>query len=208
MAELAVYNQEGTKVGETKLSSVFEAKMNRDLVYQVVLAQMANQRKIIAHTKTRGEVSGGGKKPWAQKGTGRSRQGSIRSPLWKGGGVAFGPRNTKVYKQKVNQKMRKLALLQVFSEKAKNNFLIVLDTISMEKPKTKILQSIIAKLPVQNARTLLVLPKNEKAVVLASRNIPKFETRSVQDLNILDVISAKFIILQKDVIPLLEEKFK
>ena len=207
MADLTIYNQEGAKVGEAKLSAVFDAKMNYDLVHQVVLAQKANQRKIIAHTKTRGEVSGGGRKPWAQKGTGRARHGSIRSPLWKGGGVAFGPRNTKVYKQKVNEKMRKLALLQLLSRKAKDNLLIALDTIVMEKPKTKILKLMVAKLPLQNARTLLVLSKNEKAVVLASRNIPKFETRNVQDLNVLDVVSAKFIILQKDTIPLLEKKF-
>ncbi|MDP2637049.1 MAG: 50S ribosomal protein L4 [bacterium] len=207
MVEVAVYNQEGLKTGEAKLSSLFEAKLNRDVVQQAVVAQNANARRLIAHTKTRGEVSGGGRKPWAQKGTGRARHGSIRSPLWKGGGVTFGPRSDRVYKQKVNKKVKKLALLQLLSEKARHNFIVLIDSFSMEKPKTKVMEQLLSKLPLGSAKTLLVLAKNEKAVVAASRNIRRVQVTMAQDLNALDVVSAKFVVFEKDALPVLEKMF-
>lgn len=207
MTEVAVYNQEGLKTGEAKLSALFEAKLNRDVVQQAVVAQKANERHLIAHTKTRGEVSGGGRKPWAQKGTGRARHGSIRSPLWKGGGVAFGPRNDRVYKQKVNKKVKKLALQQVLSEKARANLILVIDSFSMEKPKTRVMEQLLQKLPLGSARTLLVLAKNEKAVVAASRNIARIAATTAQDLNTVDIVSVKFVIFEKDALSVLEKMF-
>src|SRR3989344_2772080 len=137
--EIAVYNQQGKKMEETiKLpKEIFEVPMNADLVHQVLISQTANKRQVSAHTKTRGEVRGGGRKPWRQKGTGRARHGSTRSPIWKGGGVSGGPRNDKNYERTIPQKMRRRALHMVLSEKVKNNLLVVIDSLDMEKAKTK-----------------------------------------------------------------------
>lgn len=196
--ETQVYNQAGEVTGKVTLpEAVFGAKLSKDLVFQVTVAQKANLRQPIAHTKNRGEVRGGGKKPWAQKGTGRARHGSIRSPLWKGGGVAFGPRNDRVYKQKVNKKMAKLALFQLLSEKAKQNLLLVIDSFPMEKPKTKLFKSYIEKLPSKNERTLLILPTAQKSLVLAAKNIPWMRTTTVQTLNASDILFSKFIVFDK-----------
>lgn len=196
--EAQVYNLIGEATGKVTLSpDVFGTKLNTDLVYQVALAQKANQRKPVAHTKNRGEVSGGGKKPWAQKGTGRARHGSIRSPLWKGGGVAFGPRNDRVYKQKVNRKMAKLALFQILAEKARQNLLFLIEVPVFEKPNTKMFTSFVEKLPVGKQKTLLVLLGPAKAVVLSARNISFMNTVPVQTLNVTDLLSAKFVIFDK-----------
>src|SRR3989338_5905457 len=124
-----VYNQEGKEEGTTVLpKEIFDVKMNADLVHQVFISHTANQRQNSAHTKNRGEVRGGGRKPWRQKGTGRARHGSIRSPIWKGGGVSGGPRNEKNWEKEIPKKMRRSALFMVLSEKAKNNLVLVLDT--------------------------------------------------------------------------------
>lgn len=205
MASIAVYNQEGLKTGEQKLSARFDAKLNTDVVQQAVLAHRANARRLIAHTKNRGEVRGGGRKPWAQKGTGRARQGSIRSPLWKGGGVAFGPRSDRVYKQKLNRKVRKLALLQVFSEKARKNLVLAIDPILMEKPKTKDMQLLLKKLPVEHAKTLLVLASDKKAVIRAARNIAQLKAITLGNLNVLEMVAAKFVVFETDALPVLEK---
>ena len=144
------YDQTGKELSQTRLpAEVFGIEINHDLVHQVVVSQMANRRQIIAHTKDRGEVSGGGRKPWRQKGTGRARHGSIRSPLWRHGGVTFGPTKERVFKKKINTKMKRGALLMVLSEKAKNNFLILLDKLELENAKTKLMAKILEKLPIK-----------------------------------------------------------
>lgn len=204
--EVEVYNQTGEKTGKLELSpAVFGAKLSKDLVFQVALAQMANLRKPIAHSKNRAEVSGGGKKPWAQKGTGRARQGSIRSPLWKGGGAAFGPRNERVYKQKVNKKMAKLALFQLLSEKARQNLLLAVEPLSLAAPKTKLFTSFLEKLPLKEKRTLLVLPQAERSVVLAAKNIPWMNTKTLQTLSASDILSSHFIIFDKTALDMLQK---
>src|SRR3989339_770912 len=130
--KVPVYNQKGETVSEMELpKEILEVSPNPDLVHHVVVAQQANRRQIIAHTKTRGEVRGGGKKPWRQKGTGRARHGSIRSPLWKGGGVTFGPRNDRVYEQDINRKMRRKALMVILSDKARTNTLLIVDALNL-----------------------------------------------------------------------------
>jgi len=139
------YNQQGEITGQIELpSDLFEVKINPDLVYQVVITQMANQRQGNAHTKDRGEVSGGGKKPWRQKGTGRARHASNRSPIWRHGGVVFGPRNDKIYGGKINKKMRRKALAMVLSAKLASDLLIVIDDLSLNQPKTKEMAAIIS----------------------------------------------------------------
>ena len=203
-----VYNQEGKEVGTTLLpKEIFDVKISPDLVHQVVVSQMANRRKVIAHTKTRAEVRGGGRKPWRHKGTGRARVGSIRSPLWKGGGVIFGPRKERVFKKEIPKKMKRLALFMVLSGKIKNNLLILLDKLKIEKPKTKEMTEIFKKIPCKNESSLIALPELNKNLILAARNIPDIETIQAKDLNALDLLSFKYLIMPKEAIKLVKETF-
>ncbi|MBZ9572816.1 50S ribosomal protein L4 [Patescibacteria group bacterium] len=202
------YNQEGKKTGQTRLpKEIFDIEINPDLVHQVVVSQMANRRQRIAHTKERGEVRGGGRKPWVQKGTGRARAGSIRSPLWKGGGVTFGPRKEKVFKKKIPKKMKRKALLMVLSGKAKNNLLVLMDKLKIEKPKTRQISEILNKLPCKTQNTLIVLSEVNRNLILAARNIPKVETIEARNLNSLDLLSFKYLIIPKDTIKVIKETF-
>lgn len=202
------YNQLGEKIGQTRLPrEIFDIKMNPDLVHQVLVSQMSNRRQGTAHTKDRSEVRGGGKKPWRQKGTGRARHGSIRSPLWKGGGVTFGPRKNKNYKKAIPIKMRRKALFMVLSEKSRKNLLIILDKLEFEKPKTKTMVKILSKLPCKDTSRLLALPKLEKNIILSSRNIPQTETIESRNLNILDLLNFKYLVLPKESIKTIQETF-
>ena len=210
-----LYNQQGEKAGEILLpKEIFDIKLNSDLVHQVVVSQMANRRQGSAHTKTRADVRGGGKKPWRQKGTGRARHGSIRSPIWRGGGVTFGPSKEKIFKKKIPQKMKRKALLMVLSEKVKSNLLIFLDKLKLEKVKTKLIIEII-KAQSQNLKDnskkresfLITLPKIDKNVILATNNIPKVTTIQAKDLNCLDILTYKYLIIPKDSIKIIKETF-
>jgi large subunit ribosomal protein L4 len=206
--QVKVYNQEGKETGKVRLpKEIFGVPLNEDLVHQVVVSQMANRRQVLAHTKDRGEVKGGGRKPWRQKGTGRARAGSIRSPLWKGGGVTFGPRKEKVFKKRIPKKMRRKALLMVLSAKAKNNLLILLDKLKIEKPKTKEMAKILEKLPPKGKNCLIALPEMDKKIILATRNIPKVETIQAKDLNPLDLLSFKYLLLPKDSVKVIKDTF-
>lgn len=201
-----VYNQKGEEAGTTLLpKEIFDVKLNSDTVYQVAVSQAANQRKILANTKDRGEVSGGGKKPWRQKGTGRARHGSIRSPIWKGGGVALGPKKERVFKKKINIKMRKRALSMVLSQKLKNNLLIIIDDLKLEKAKTKLIQDILKKLPSKNQSTLIALPERNKNIILAGRNVPGTEIVQAKEMNCLKLLSFKYLILPKNAIKVIKE---
>ncbi len=203
-----IFEQNGKKIGETLLpKEIFEVKVNPDLVHQVVVAQMANRRKVIAHTKTRGEVSGGGKKPWAQKHLGRARHGSIRSPLWRHGGVTFGPRKERVFKKKIPTKMKRKALFMVLSAKAKNNLLILLENLKIDQPKTKLMAEILKKLPSKDESSLIALPAIDKNLILATRNLPDAETIQAKDLNCLDLLSFKYLIMPKDAVKVIKETF-
>ncbi|OIO45928.1 MAG: 50S ribosomal protein L4 [Parcubacteria group bacterium CG1_02_39_15] len=211
--KVSVYSQKGEKISETLLpKEIFDVKLSPDLVHQVVTVQAANRRQTLAHTKDRGEVSGGGRKPWRQKGTGRARHGSIRSPLWKGGGVTFGPRKEKVFKKKINKKMKREALFMVLSAKVKSNLLIIFDEINLETPKTKSLAEIIKnwKLKIKDLKEgsiLMALPKAEKNLIVAARNIPKINTVEARNLNVLDLLSFKYLIMPKETIKTIKETF-
>ncbi|PIS17384.1 MAG: 50S ribosomal protein L4 [Candidatus Nealsonbacteria bacterium CG09_land_8_20_14_0_10_42_14] len=206
--KLPIYDQKGEEVGTTVLpKEVFDVSLNPDLVHQVVVSQMANRRQGSAHTKGRGEVRGGGRKPWRQKGTGRARAGSIRSPLWRGGGVTFGPSRDKVFKKKTNQKMRRRALLMVLSTKAKNNLLILLDNLKITESKTKAMAEILKKLPGQGKSTLIVLPGMDKNVILAARNLSGIGIRQAKDLNALDILQFKYLIMPKSAVKVIKETF-
>lgn len=208
-----VYNQTGEESGTTLLpKDIFDVKINPDLVHQVVVSQMANRRRVIAHTKNRGEVRGGGRKPWRQKGTGRARHGSIRSPLWRGGGVTFGPRKDKVFKRKIPKKIKRKALFMALSGKFKNNLLIVLDKLKLEKAKTRSLIELVKnwKSKIKNFKegsALIVLSGHDKNVILAARNLAEIKTISARDLNTLDVLSLKYLILPKDSIKVIKDTF-
>jgi len=206
--KISVFNQEGKEISQTLLpKEIFDVPFNSDLVHQVVVSQTANRRKVIAHTKNRGEVSGGGKKPWRQKGTGRARHGSTRSPLWRHGGVTFGPTKERIFKKKIPKKMKRKALFMVLSAKVKNNLLILLDKLKIEKVKTKLMTEILKKLPSKVESSLIALPELDKNIILAARNLPHIETIQVKDLNCLDLLSFKYLIMPKDSIKVLEETF-
>ncbi len=205
--KVAVYSTEGKEVGSTLLpKEIFDVKMSSDLVHQVAVSQSANLRQGSAHSKDRSEVSGGGKKPWRQKGTGRARAGSSRSPIWKGGGVTFGPRNTKDYKKEIPKKMRRKALFMVLSQKLRENLVVVLDELKFEKAKTKAMAVILKNLPVKGA-LLLAMPSYDKNLILSMRNIPKALTIEARNLNVLDLLNSKYLVMSKDTIKTLRETF-
>ena len=203
-----VYNQKGKQEGEITLpKEIFDIKFNADLVHQIAVSLSANKRQISAHSKTRSEVRGGGKKPWRQKGTGRARHGSIRSPLWKGGGVTFGPRKDKVYEKDVPKKMRRKALLIALTEKAQSSQLIVLNKIDLEKGKTKEMALVISSLPCKNQSCLIAMPDFDKKIFLASRNIKKTDIEDARNLNVLEILNHKYLLITKDSIKTIEKTF-
>jgi len=203
-----IYNQEGKETGTTLLpKEIFDVKMNPDLLHQTVVSQMANRRQVLAHTKDRSEVRGGGRKPWRQKGTGRARHGSIRSPLWKGGGVTFGPTKERVFKRKINKKTKKQALSMVLSAKVKNNLLLILDLDLKQMPaKTKQMAEIFKKLPLKGS-ALIALPKIDLNFIKSTKNIPNIETIEARNLNALDLLLFKHLILPKESIKIIQNNF-
>lgn len=192
-----VYNLKGESVGEVELSDkIFARDWNTDLVHQVLLAQQANQRLPWAHAKTRGEVSGGGKKPWKQKHTGRARHGSIRSPIWRGGGVTHGPTKERDFSQKINKKMLRAAIYSVLSKKLADGQLKVINSLELEAPKTKIAaQSVKNYLP-----ALLVPATGNKNIYRASRNIPRLKSLNGASLNVEDLLKYKNVLLDQKAI--------
>lgn len=204
--KIKVYNQNSESAGEIELSpKVFGVKMNSALVHQAVVAQMAGQRKVIAHTKDRSEVRGGGRKPWKQKGTGRARHGSSRSPIWIGGGVTFGPRNDRNFKKRINKKMKQNALLMVLSDKAPSDNFIILDKLEMAEFKTKIFNKIIngfeSKILKQDKKAkrsfLVVVDKCDEKTSYSSKNLPGIKLINVGNINIVDLLKYKNLILNK-----------
>ena len=206
-----VFNQKNEKVGMIDLpEKIFAVKWNSDLVHQALLAQLANRRESLAHTKGRGEVAGGGKKPRRQKGTGRARHGSIRSPLWKGGGVTFGPTKEKIYARKINKKMNRLAIFSVLSKKNRENELKVIDNLSFEKTKqkTKIMAQILKNIVGGKINALLIsLPEN-KTINRLIANIKNADALSPYSLNIYDLLRHKNIILEEKAVNEIEKHYK
>lgn len=209
-----VYNQKGEELGQINLAKeVFGLTLNQDLVHQVVVAQEANKRKVLAHTKDRSEVRGGGRKPWRQKGTGRARHGSIRSPLWRGGGITFGPTKQRNFSQKINKKMKRKALLMALSAKLQGKEIIILDKLELSEPKTREMAKIVKELQTKlkkdlNQGFLMVMPLIEQTVSRAMRNIPKTKLVKADNLNVLDVLSAPYLLISKKAVKLIESRFK
>lgn len=207
MAQVNVYNSKGEEVEKMKLSdSVFGLPKNDDLVHQVMVALSGNARQPLAHTKNRGERAGSGRKPWRQKGTGRARVGSVRTPVWRKGGVAFGPRSDRNYTRKINKKMKSKAIMVVLSGKLKDGEIIVIDKLSLAEKKTKQMVMMMKNLKI-NKKALIAYSAKEKDLRIASRNIPKVENVMVAQLNVLEMLSSKYLLLSKDSIKYLEEKY-
>jgi large subunit ribosomal protein L4 len=203
--EAKVYNNQGKEVSSIKLpEDVFGAPWNDSLVHQVAISMTANERTPIAHTKNRGEVSGTGKKPWKQKGTGRARHGSRRSPIWVGGGVSHGPRKDRDYSKKINKKMKVGALFSVLSKKMKDGELVLVDNISFASPKTRDAKSMMSSLSKvkdfaglgkrKNA-AFIALPTKDENVSKSFRNFGNLEVGDLKDLNVVDLLSHKYLIL-------------
>lgn len=210
MIKIPIHNLEGEQTGTINLpEKIFGVKINNDLIYQAVNAQTANNRLHLAHAKDRSEVRGGGRKPWRQKGTGRARHGSIRSPLWRGGGVTFGPKLEENFEKKINKKARKKALFMVLTSKVQDKELIVLDELKIKEPKTKIMAGVIINnfREIKKPSILITIPKNDENVVIASKNIPHTKTILADSLNVLDLLSFKYLLIDKEAIKVIEETY-
>ncbi|MEK7662123.1 MAG: 50S ribosomal protein L4 [Patescibacteria group bacterium] len=217
--ETKIYNQEGKESGEINLpESVFGVKWNADLIHQVIVSMQSNVRTSTAHTKGRSDVRGGGKKPWQQKGTGRARHGSRRSPLWRGGGITHGPTSERNYEKKVNKKMAAKALAALLSEKLKSGRVIFVDSISFSAAKTKeAAKTLSAISKVKGFETLsmkksgnvyFVLPKKDDKAVRAFKNLPQVETGEARNLNALDLVTHRYIVVAepKESVAILEKR--
>ena len=205
MANVSVYNMEGKEVGTIELNdAVFGVEVNEHLVHLAVVNQLANNRQGTQKAKTRSEVSGGGRKPWRQKGTGHARQGSTRSPQWAGGGVVFAP-TPRDYSLKMNKKERRAALKSVLTSRVQENKLIVLDELKLDEVKTKAMQNVLNNLNVSKA--LVVLADNDANVVLSTRNIPDVVTALPNTINVYDVLKYNTVILTKASAAAIEEVY-
>ena len=194
-------DQEGKEKGNIILpKDIFEVETNPAFLHQVIVSLASNRRRVIAHAKGRSEVRGGGRKPWRQKGTGRARHGSIRSPIWKGGGVTFGPTKERVFKKKINKKARRKALFMVLSAKAKEKLMVILDNLKLEKPKTKEISEIMRKILPGRISASLILPKREEKTLKAGRNIKGLNIVEARNINAFDLLSSKYLILTKEAV--------
>ncbi|MCR4897468.1 MAG: 50S ribosomal protein L4 [Lachnospiraceae bacterium] len=205
MANVSVYNMEGREVGTIELNdAIFGVEINEHLVHLAVVQQLANNRQGTQKAKTRSEVSGGGRKPWRQKGTGHARQGSTRSPQWTGGGVVFAP-TPRDYSFKLNKKEKRAALKSVLTDKVQQEALIVLDELKFGEIKTKDFAKVMTNLKVENG--LVVIAENDENVVKSARNVENVDTTLVNTINVFDVAKAKTLVITKDALAKIEEVY-
>ena len=205
MAKVSVYNMEGNEVGTMELSdAVFGVEIKENLVHQAVRLQLADNRQGTQKAKTRGEVSGGGRKPWRQKGTGHARQGSIRAPQWTGGGTVFAP-TPRDYSFKMNRKERQAALKSVLTSKVQENKFLVLDELKFESPKTKDMKKVLDALKVDDA--LVIIGKDSDNVVVSARNLPDVATTAPECINVYDILKHNTFIATKSSVASIEEVY-
>lgn len=220
-----LYNQKGEKKGDIELpEGLFNVEINQDLLLQTVQTQLANSREPIAHTKDRGEARGGGRKPWRQKGTGRARHGSIRSPIWKGGGVTFGPRKEKVYTKKINKKAKRKALFMALGSKLNDSELMIVDSIKLENVKTKEMSDILNNLSEKlkgykkgkdgkfdnkkRDKILFVIPSSNKDITKATNNLQFTSLIRADSLNVVDILKYKYLLILKDSLEVMRKTYK
>lgn len=209
MNTVKVYNVTGQVVGEQSLPGrLFGVKVKPALVHQVVVATQANSRSVLAHTKTKGEVRGGGRKPWKQKGTGRARQGSIRNPQWRGGGVVFGPRSNRNFSQKVNKRMKQSALAMVLSDKVAHDKMIVVDHFTVSDGKTKQLKAALNSLPCAKQGSLLALAQLDSNLIRAAHNIAKLGYCAADSLNVVDLLKYEYVVLDQAAVKKIDTTFQ
>lgn len=205
MANVAVYNMEGKEVGTIELSdAVFGVEVNEHLVHMAVVSQLANNRQGTQKAKTRSEVSGGGRKPWRQKGTGHARQGSTRAPQWTGGGVVFAP-VPRDYSFRLNKKERRLALESALTSRVQENKLFVLDELKLDEIKTKAMKNVLDSLKVEKA--LVVTKDMDRNVVLSARNLADVKTAHTNTINVYDILKYNTVVLTKDAVAAIEEVY-
>ena len=205
MAKVSVYNMEGKEVGTIEFNdAVFGVEVNEHLVHMAVVQQLANNRQGTQKAKTRSEVSGGGRKPWRQKGTGHARQGSTRSPQWTGGGVVFAP-VPRDYSFKINKKEKRAALKSVLTSRVLDNKLIVVDELKFDEIKTKKFQAVMDNLKVKKA--LVVIADNDEKITMSARNIPTVKTALVNSINVYDILKGDTLVLTKDAVAKIEEVY-
>ncbi len=206
--KVEIFDKQNKKSGEIALSDkVFDVELNKNLIHQAITTHMANSRKPWAHVKDRGEVSGGGKKPWKQKGTGRARHGSIRSPLWIGGGVTHGPRNERDFSKKLNKKMKQLATFMALSQKLRDKELIIVDELGNSK-KTKDWTNILKNFIDLRTKTALILEAANKNSAKAISNIKNIDTLCPKSLNAYDLFRSKYIILESKAVEEIQNHYK
>ena len=205
MANVSVYNMEGKEVGNMDLNdAVFGVEINEHLVHMAVVQNLANKRQGTQKAKTRSEVSGGGRKPWRQKGTGHARQGSTRAPQWKGGGVVFAP-TPRDYSFKLNKKEKRAALKSVLTSRVQDNKLIVLDELKFDAIKTKDFKKVMDNLKVDKA--MVVIGGQDENVILSARNLPTVDTAVAENINVYDILKGDTLVLTKDAVAKIEEVF-
>ena len=205
MANVAVYNMEGKEVGTLELNdAVFGVEVNEHLVHRAVVSQLANNRQGTQKAKTRSEVSGGGKKPWRQKGTGHARQGSTRAPQWTGGGVVFAP-TPRDYSFKMNRKEKRLALKSALTSRVQENKLVVLDELKLNEIKTKNMKAVLDNLKVSGA--LIVLNENDQNVVMSAKNLEGVKTVLTNTINVFDILKYKTVVVTKAAVAVIEEGY-
>ncbi len=206
MPKVDILNMSGEKVGEIELNDeIFGIEISEPAMHQVIVAQLANRRQGTQSAKTRSEVSGGGKKPWRQKGTGRARQGSTRSPQWRHGGIVFAPK-PRSYRQLVNKKVRRLAMKSAFSVKVAENSIIVLDKLEMEEIKTKKFVELLNNLKIEE-KALFVLAEPDDVVMRSARNLPRVQLTLVNTLNVYDIMNNGKFVVTADAVKKIEEVF-
>ena len=207
MPKVDVFDMKGKVVGSVQLSdNIFGIEPNETVLHEIVVNQLANKRQGTQSTLTRAQVSGGGRKPWRQKGTGHARQGSIRAPQWRHGGVVFAPK-PRDYSYAVNKKEKRLALKSALSSKCKDGSVIVLDSVGLFEYKTKIIAEMLKALSISGSKALMVLSDLKKEVIRSSRNIKGLKTSQVNTLNVYDILNAKHLVLEKESLPKIEEVY-
>ena len=205
MANVSVFNMEGNEVGTMELNdAIFGAKVNEHLVHLAVVSQLANKRQGTQKAKTRSEVSGGGRKPWRQKGTGHARQGSTRSPQWTGGGMVFAP-VPRDYTIRLNKKEKRAALKSVLTSKVQENKFIVVDELKFDEIKTKTMKNVLANLKADKA--LVILNDNDQNVVLSARNIEGVQTALTNTINVFDLLKHNTVVVTKAAVETIEEVY-
>ncbi|KUO49147.1 MAG: 50S ribosomal protein L4 [Desulfitibacter sp. BRH_c19] len=205
MPVVAIYNVQGQQVGDLQLNeSIFAAKISEAAMHQVVINHLANLRRGTHSTKSRGEVSGGGKKPWRQKGTGRARAGTSRSPLWRGGSIIFGPK-PRDYSYTLPRKLKRVALRSAFTSKVNDEKLIVLDQLSFDAPKTKEIINILKALDHQDVKTLVIIAEKDDNVTKSIRNIEGVTVINSHNINVYDIVNNEKVIMTKDAVARVEE---